>query len=33
MIGSAPFVAAMLVMIALLGLFPGVALWLPSLFG
>jgi tripartite ATP-independent transporter DctM subunit len=30
--GSLPFVFAMLVMIALLTVFPGIALWLPSLF-
>jgi C4-dicarboxylate transporter, DctM subunit len=32
MAGSAPFVAAMLVMIALLAWFPGLALWLPAQF-
>ncbi|TXL68842.1 TRAP transporter large permease [Zeimonas arvi] len=31
--GSVPFVVAMLVMIALLAFFPGLALWLPGLFG
>ncbi len=31
-VGSLPFVFIMLVMIALLAAFPGVALWLPSLF-
>jgi len=30
--GSLPFVLAMLAMIALLAVFPGIALWLPSLF-
>lgn len=30
--GSLPFVLAMLAMIALLAAFPGIALWLPSLF-
>ena len=29
--GSLPFVVAMLVMIALLALFPALALWLPSI--
>ena len=33
MIGSLPFVVAMLVMIALLGFFPGIALWLPGVVG
>ena len=33
MIGSLPFVVAMLVMILLLGFFPGIALWLPGLVG
>lgn len=33
MIGSVPFVVAMLLMIALLGVFPGVALWLPGAVG
>jgi tripartite ATP-independent transporter DctM subunit len=33
MIGSAPFVVAMLLMILLLGFFPGIALWLPGLVG
>jgi tripartite ATP-independent transporter DctM subunit len=33
MIGSLPFVVAMLVMIALLGFFPGLALWLPGVVG
>ena len=32
MAGSAPFVVAMLVMIGLLALFPGLAMWLPGLF-
>jgi C4-dicarboxylate transporter DctM subunit len=32
-IGSIPFVLSMLVLILLLALFPGLALWLPSLFG
>jgi len=32
-VGSLPFVAAMFVMIALLAAFPGLALWLPTLFG
>jgi len=32
-IGTLPFLAAMLVMVVLLILFPGIALWLPSLFG
>jgi tripartite ATP-independent transporter DctM subunit len=32
-VGSLPFVAAMFVLIALLALFPGLALWLPSVFG
>jgi tripartite ATP-independent transporter DctM subunit len=31
--GSLPFVAALFAMIGLLALFPGLALWLPSLFG
>jgi tripartite ATP-independent transporter DctM subunit len=30
--GSLPFVVAMVVLIALLAIFPGLALWLPSLF-
>jgi len=30
MAGSAPFVLAMLAMIALLAWFPGLALWLPA---
>ena len=30
--GTLPFVATMFVMIALLVLFPGLALWLPELF-
>jgi TRAP-type C4-dicarboxylate transport system permease large subunit len=30
-IGSAPFVVAMVVMIAILSFWPGIALWLPSL--
>jgi TRAP-type C4-dicarboxylate transport system permease large subunit len=30
--GSLPFVLAMLAMIALLAVFPGIALWLPSVF-
>jgi TRAP-type C4-dicarboxylate transport system permease large subunit len=33
MIGSLPFVVAMLVMILLLGFFPGIAMWLPGLVG
>jgi tripartite ATP-independent transporter DctM subunit len=33
LIGSAPFVATLLVMIALLVAFPGIALWLPRAFG
>jgi C4-dicarboxylate transporter, DctM subunit len=33
MIGALPFVVAMIVMIVLLGLFPGIALWLPSAVG
>ena len=33
MAGSAPFVVAMLVMIGVLALFPGVATWLPGLVG
>ena len=33
MIGSLPFVVAMLVMIALLGFFPGIALWLTGVVG
>ncbi|MCM5570741.1 TRAP transporter large permease [Burkholderiaceae bacterium FT117] len=33
MAGSLPFVVAMLVMIALLGFFPGIALWLPGAVG
>jgi len=33
MAGSLPFVVAMLVMIALLGFFPGIALWLPAVVG
>jgi C4-dicarboxylate transporter DctM subunit len=33
MIGSVPFVVAMLLMIALLGVFPGIALWLPGAVG
>jgi TRAP-type C4-dicarboxylate transport system permease large subunit len=33
MAGSLPFVFAMLVMIALLGCFPGIALWLPGAVG
>ena len=32
-VGSLPFVVAMFVMIALLAAFPGLALWLPTLFG
>jgi len=32
-VGSLPFVAAMLVMILLLALFPDLALWLPRVFG
>ncbi len=32
MAGSAPFVVVMLALIALLAAFPGIALWLPSLF-
>jgi tripartite ATP-independent transporter DctM subunit len=32
-VGSLPFVAALFVMIGLLALFPGLALWLPSVFG
>lgn len=31
--GSLPFVAALFLMIALLAAFPGLALWLPSVFG
>ena len=31
--GSLPFVAALFAMVALLALFPGLALWLPSVFG
>jgi tripartite ATP-independent transporter DctM subunit len=31
--GSLPFVLAMFVMLALLALFPGLALWLPDVFG
>jgi C4-dicarboxylate transporter DctM subunit len=30
MIGAAPFVLALLVMIALVTAFPGIALWLPN---
>ncbi len=33
MMGSSPFVVAMLLMIVLLALFPGIAMWLPGLFG
>ncbi len=33
MLGSLPFVVAMILMIALLGLFPGIALWLPASVG
>jgi tripartite ATP-independent transporter DctM subunit len=33
LIGSAPFVATLLVMIALLVAFPGIALWMPQTFG
>jgi tripartite ATP-independent transporter DctM subunit len=33
MIGSFPFVIMMMVLIALLAAFPGIALWLPSVFG
>jgi tripartite ATP-independent transporter DctM subunit len=33
MIGSAPFVAALLVLLLLQALFPGLALWLPSVIG
>jgi tripartite ATP-independent transporter DctM subunit len=33
MAGSAPFVVAMLVMIGLLAIFPGIATWLPGLIG
>ena len=33
MAGSLPFVVAMLVMIVLLGAFPGIALWLPGIVG
>jgi tripartite ATP-independent transporter DctM subunit len=32
-VGALPFVLSMLVMILLLALFPGLALWLPSFFG
>ena len=32
-LGAAPFVVTMLVMIALLILFPQIALWLPALLG
>ncbi|MEM7379349.1 MAG: TRAP transporter large permease subunit, partial [Pseudomonadota bacterium] len=32
MIGAAPFVVTMVAMIALLLVFPDIALWLPSLF-
>jgi tripartite ATP-independent transporter DctM subunit len=33
MIGTLPFLGAMLVLLVLLALFPGLALWLPSVFG
>ena len=32
MLGAAPFVVALLAMVVLLILFPGIALWLPTLF-
>jgi TRAP-type C4-dicarboxylate transport system permease large subunit len=31
-VGTLPFVAALFVLLLLLALFPGLALWLPSLF-
>jgi TRAP-type C4-dicarboxylate transport system permease large subunit len=33
MLGSFPFVIMMLIMIALLTIAPGLALWLPTVFG
>jgi TRAP-type C4-dicarboxylate transport system permease large subunit len=33
MIGSFPFVIMMMVLIVLLAAFPGIALWLPTVFG
>jgi TRAP-type C4-dicarboxylate transport system permease large subunit len=32
-LGTLPFVLAMFVLLLLLALFPGLALWLPSVFG
>ena len=32
-LGALPFVLAMFVLLLLLALFPGLALWLPSVFG
>ncbi|NLD67895.1 MAG: TRAP transporter large permease, partial [Limnobacter sp.] len=33
MAGSAPFVVAMLATIALLAMYPGIAMWLPGVIG
>ncbi len=33
MVGSLPFVIMMMVLIGILAAFPGVALWLPTVFG
>ncbi|MNR46907.1 hypothetical protein D3C85_1659380 [compost metagenome] len=32
-IGSLPFVAAMALMLLLLAIFPGIAMWMPNTFG